>query len=508
MATTAMTTTTDGVAPADRWRSLPSLRHGATFRLQRLGGLNVSIRARILTWFIGVLALATVASVGVTHEVLMIRLDQRIDAELTQEAAELRKLAKGKDPASGRPFGADVERIFDLYLRRNVPSRNEALITFVGGEPYLRSHQVVPFRLDKDPELVSRWGTVRAPDHGSVQTPAGRVEYLAVPLQADAETRGVFVAAIFVSGAKADVDSAVRAAGAVGLAMLLLGSILAWRLANRVVSPVTALTRTARSISETDFGGRIEVTDRDEVGELAATFNEMLDRLEQSFESQRHFIDDASHELKTPLTIIRGHLELLEDDPDAQQETLALVLDELDRMGRIVGDLLVLARHERPDFLAVSSLDVASLTDEISAKASALARREWVLAERGEGIVTADRQRLTQAMVQLADNAVRHGGGNGPILLGSSVRNGEARFWVRDHGRGIPAREQQEIFHRFRRANGSRRAEGAGLGLAIVKAIAEAHRGRVEVKSTVGAGSEFAIVIPVSAPGSARKHPR
>jgi two-component system, OmpR family, sensor kinase len=388
-----------------------------------------------------------------------------------------------------------------VYLQRNVPSRNEALITFVDGKPYLRSVQVVPYRLDRDPALVARWGRVPKPDRGRVQTPAGPVEYLAVPLQRGGSTTGVFVAAIFRDREQASTDAAVRAAGAVGLAVLLLGSLLAWRLADRIAGPVAALTRTARSISETDLTRRIPVRGRDEVAQLAATFNEMLGRLERAFASQRQFLDDAGHELRTPLTIVRGHLELLEEDPAERRETLALVVDELDRMGRIVGDLLLLAKREQPDFLDLATVEVGALTEELHAKATALAPREWVLEHVGRGVIVADRQRLTQAVMQLAQNAVRYSDDHQPITLGSAVAEGEARFWVRDLGPGIPLEEQRRVFERFRRGSGSRRSEAAGLGLAIVKAIVEAHHGRVELASQPGAGATFTIVVPVDQPG-------
>ena len=308
-----------------------------------------SLRLRVLAWFVLLLAAATLASVLVTRQVLLSRLDQRIDAELVQESLELRKLvADGVDPETGEGFGPDVRRILTVYLERNVPSPNEALITFVDGKPFLRSAQVVPFRLDQDPELVARWGAVRGPDRDQLQTPAGRVEFLAVPLQAGGRTSGVFVAAIFRDRQQAEADAAVRAATAVGLAVLLLGSLLAWRLASNVADPVAALTRTARSITETDLSRRIPVRGRDEVAQLAATFNEMLNRLERAFGSQRQFLDDVGHELRTPLTIVRGHLELLEDDPEDRRETLDLVMDELDRMRRIVNDLLLLASASNP----------------------------------------------------------------------------------------------------------------------------------------------------------------
>ena len=479
-----------------------NFNRGSLLEAMRAGPSRVfaSLRTRIIAWFIGVLALATLSSVLVTRTVLLVRLDQRIDAELTQESAELRRLARGNDPETGEPFRSNVRRIFDVFFERNVPARNEALITFVDGRPFLRSRQVVPYRLDRDPQLVAQWGGVREPERGRVETPAGQVEYLAVPLRARGETAGVFVAAIFRDRWKTEVDDAVRAAGLVGLAVLLLGSLLAWRLADKVVRPVSALTRTARTISETDLSGRIPVQGRDEVAQLASTFNEMLSRLERAFASQRRFVDDAGHELKTPLTIVRGHLELLEEDPRERRETLALVMDELDRMGRIVQDLLLLAKHEQPDFLDLATVEVGGLTDDLEAKVAALAPRDWVVESRGRGVIVADRQRLTQAMLQLAQNAARYSDGGEPIGLGAAVADGEARFWIRDRGPGIPLSEQGKIFERFSRGSGQRRSEGAGLGLAIVRAIVEAHNGRVELESGVGAGSIFSIIVPVDQP--------
>ena len=500
--TTATETTTRPAPARDAKRAVAGPAELERSRLkggiERLRWVPSSLRARIIAWFIGVLALSTIGLVVVTYEVLQLRLDQRIDADLRQEVAELRALARASDPETGQAFGG-VRRIFDVYLERNVASRNEALITFLAGEPYLRSAQVVPYRLDGDPELVARWANLKEADRGAVSTPAGRVEYLAVPLTASGETGGVFVAAVFRDRANSNVNSAIYAAGAVGIGVLLLGSLLAWRLADRVVQPVTALTRTARSISETDLSGRIPATGRDEVAQLATTFNDMLDRLERAFASQRRFADDASHELKTPLTIVRGHLELLDADPAERRETLALVTDELDRMGRIVEDLLLLARREEPNFLAFSTVDVGALTDALVAKAKALAPRDWVLDVRGQGVIVADRQRLIQAMMQLAENAARYTDSGRPIALGSIVSGGEARFWIRDHGPGIPAHEREAIFERFRRGSGTTRSDGAGLGLAIVKTIAEAHKGRVELE-TSPSGSVFSIVVPVDQP--------
>jgi two-component system OmpR family sensor kinase len=500
MSTSTVEATENHVA-ARRGARLARLRHALGRLPTRLRWSPAGLRTRIVAWFIFLLALATLSFVLVTRQVILIRLDERLDADLQQEVAELRSLATSVDPETGLPFGPEVKRIFRVYLERNVPSRNEALITFVNGRPFLRSPQVVPYRLDNDPELVARWANLDVPDRGQVGTPAGPVEYLAVPLRAGETPSGVFVAAIFRDREATEVDAGIRAAAAVAIAVLLLGSLLAWRLADRIVLPVASLTRTARSISETDLSERISVQGRDEVAQLAETFNAMLDRLERAFASQRRFVDDAGHELRTPLTIVQGHLELVDDDPVKRRETLALVMDELDWMGRIVDDLLLLAKHEQPDFLKLSTVDVGALTDELHAKVTALAPREWILDRRGRGIIVADRQRLTQAVVQLAQNAVRYGEQGRPIELGSSVSKGEARFWIRDRGPGIPTEEQERVFERFRRGGDDRRSEGAGLGLAIVKAIAEAHHGRVELESRPGRGSIFTLAIPVDQPG-------
>jgi signal transduction histidine kinase len=459
---------------------------------RRRRGRGLGLRARILLQFVGLFAVGVVASVLVARQVLVVRLEERIEAEHRQEVSELRRLAGGLDPETSRPFGTDVERVFEVFLQRNIPSRHEVFLTFVDGEPFLRSAQRAPYRLDRDGELVTRWGALSTSDRGEVDTPAGPVRFLGVPVGG----RGVFVVASFWDREADDLDEPIVALALVALAVLVLGSVLAWRLAQRVLKPVADVTGTARSISAASFEGRIPVRGSDEIARLAQTFNEMLDRLEGSFETQRRFLDDAGHELRTPLTIVRGHLELLGDDPEERRQTLALVLDELERMGRMVDDLMVLARADEPDFLHLDPVDVGALTDELSTKASALGRRDWQIDSTGRGIIVADRQRLTQAVVQLAQNAVQHTDEGDSIALGSLVRPGEARFWVRDTGPGVAPADARRIFGRFERGASSRRREGAGLGLAIVEAIAAAHGGRVELDGTPGRGATFTLVVP------------
>jgi signal transduction histidine kinase len=487
--TTAWTTMTTMTTEEGR---APAARHGFRAWL-------ASLRVRVLARYVLLLALATAGSILVARQVIVAQIDDRIDAALTQEVAELERLKAGGDPETGRPLGQRVRRIFDLYLQRNVPARGEAFLTFVNGEPYLRSARVVPYRLDQDPELVRRWGAIERSDRGHVSTPGGDLEFLAVPLRAEGETRGVFVVAIFRSFETDDLGTITGALAGVGVAVLLIGALLTWRGAQRVIAPMHDVTRTARQITETDLSRRIPVQGEDEVAELARTFNEMLTRLESAFATQRRFLDDASHELRTPITIVRGHLELMGDDPDERRETLALVIDELDRMSRLVNDVLTLAKAERPDFLDLETVDVEALSREVFAKASALAERDWQLGAVGRGMIVADRQRLTQALVQLAQNAVQHTADGDSIALSSSVTAGRTRFSVRDWGPGVSAADRERIFERFRRGTAAQR-EGAGLGLAIVRAIAEAHGGGVELESRPGEGARFALEVPLDPP--------
>lgn len=510
--TTTMTTTTTAMTDATEMSTEPSADHAVTEELTidgsavRRSGLSrlSGIRARILGGYVLVLAVAVIASLFVLRAVLVNRLDQRINAELTQEVAELQRLTKGIDPDTGEPFDGDVAAIFDTFLGRNVPSANETMVALVDGEvrrPFQPDD--VPYRVDLDPTLIARWLTVEnGSEYGSASTPAGELRYLAVPLEnAAEETQGVFVIGSFRDLEKEEVDSAVRSAAQISGVTLIIGFVLFYALSGRLLHRVEAVRSTAQRITDSDMSRRLPVEGNDEISQLAATFNDLLDRLGHAFETQRNFVDDAGHELRTPITIIRGHLELMGDDPNERRDTIALVTDELERMTRLVEDLLMLTKAQRPDFLNLTSVEVADLTGELNTKVRGLATRDWGVDAIGRGLIEADRQRLTQAVMQLAQNAVQHTADGNRVWIGSKVVNGEARFWVRDAGPGISKEEQQRIFNRFARAKSqARTSEGMGLGLAIVKAIAEGHNGRVRLLSAPGEGSTFSIIIPVDQP--------
>ncbi len=347
-------------------------------------------------------------------------------------------------------------------------------------------------------------GSARVPVSGEVSTSEGPARYVAVPVEGVGGTHGVLVAGALLGPARAEVESAVRIAIGVSIVVMLLASLFIWLAAGRAIAPLQALARAARSITESDLSRRINVRGSDEIAQLGRTFNEMLDRLDIAFASQRAFMADVSHELRTPITVIRGHLETLGDDPQERHEAIAIVEDELDRMSRLVDELLVLARSSRPDFLRVEPLDLDLLTHDLFAKASRLGDRDWRFDRTGVGLVQGDRQRLTQAVMNLAENAVHQTREGDEIAVGSEIADDEARLWVRDSGPGIHPAEAERIFERFA---GGDRSDGAGLGLAIVRAVAEAHGGRVELDSAVGEGATFTIVIPAEQSESAPARP-
>lgn len=457
-----------------------------------------SLRTRIVAWYIVLVATSMGVAILGIRQTLLVRLYERIEQSLEQEVQEFRQLKTGLDPQTSKPFGSNIEAIFRVFLSRNIPGDSEFLLTFVNGELYHSSPSAIPEALEADSALAQSFINITEPrQEWTVSATGETVIYQAEPIISDGRS-GVFVVAHVLSNELEEVNTAIAIVIQVMLTVLLLTSILALFFAQRALSPLNLLTRAVNTIGESDLTHRIPVQGVDEISELTLRFNEMLNRLQLAFAAQRDFISDAGHELRTPITIIRGHLELLGDDPNEQRETLALVTDELDRMSRFVDDLLLLAKAEQPNFLRLEIVDVATLTDELFAKAKALADRHWELESQGRGRIVADRQRLTQAMMNLAQNATQHTHPGDTIAIGTALDRGTVRLWVRDTGEGIAWADQTRIFERFARASYShRRSEGAGLGLAIVRAIAHAHGGTVELVSHPKQGATFTLVIPI-----------
>jgi len=215
------------------------------------------------------------------------------------------------------------------------------------------------------------------------------------------------------------------------------------------------------------------------------------------FDAQRRLLDDVRHELKTPITIVRGHLELMDAaDPADVEATRELGIAELDRMTRLIGDIDLLAAIESDSF-SMGDVDIAALTQRISDLVAVIGGHGWTVEHHAAGIIRGDRDRLLQAWLQLADNAAKYTPSDSPIELGSAIHPSGAQLWVRDHGPGIAPALRHRIFRRFDRGSGKRSVGGSGLGLAIVDAIAKAHDGRCTVADTPGGGATFTIEIPI-----------
>ena len=458
------------------------------------------IRTRILAWYVVLLMLSIAFTVVGLRQILTTQLASDIDKALAQEVEEVRRLAGGVDPATARPFGDDAAAIFDTFFLHSVPGEYEVLYAIVDGQPYKRT--VAPVSLFEDPDVLAAWQSASVPTWGRAESAVGPVRWLAVPLGAGDRRAGVFAAAFYEAERRAQIDQTVQVTLALSAAVILLASALAWGAAGRAIAPLRALTRTAHGIGGRDLGARIPVEGTDEVAELTATLNSMLERLETAFASQREFLNDVGHELRTPLTIIRGHLELLDDDPVERGQTVELVLDELDRMSHYVADLLLIARAEQPDFLRRGPVELAEFIDSMAARLRPLGDRAWAVVPVRPVVISADADRLGQAIANLASNAIRHTAPGAVIELGAAVDGAHARLWVRDEGTGIAPEEQQRIFHRFARGRDrlTSASEGTGLGLAIVDAVAVAHGGRTELESALGRGSTFSLVIPIEPP--------
>ncbi|MEU4995218.1 ATP-binding protein [Streptomyces sp. NPDC021622] len=465
----------------------------------------ISARVRILLWLLVVMTVALTAVAATTRSVLLRDVDHRIDRLLAQETAEFTNLAReGVDPHTGEKFSAP-DPLLRLFLSRQYADPDEELLGLVGrpGKAPAKKEQSREPRIDHP--LAEDTAALRTVFEsrdatGTLHRERGEVRWAKVEIAANAgHPAAAFVVAFHPAGEQAKAGDVFTMLLAISGVALLMTTGIGWAVAGRILRPVRLVRTTAAQLTEQDLTRRIPVQGRDDVAALAETFNGMLDRLERAFAAQREFVDDAGHELRTPITIVRGHLELMGDDPGEREETVRIVVEELDRMSRIVEDLLLLAKAERPDFVTPEPVQLAELTADVFVKARALGDRDWQLAEVADGETGLDPQRITQAMVQLAQNAVQHTVPGQRIGIGSRSTAGRIELYVADSGPGVQAQDAAVIFERFRRGTARRgaRATGAGLGLAIVRAIAEGHGGRVELRPTASGsgGATFVLVL-------------
>jgi heavy metal sensor kinase len=290
---------------------------------------------------------------------------------------------------------------------------------------------------------------------------------------------------------------------------LLLASLGGLWLANKAVRPVDRLTRAAERIGRGNLKERVEEPrSHDEIGRLAETFNQMIGRLESAFERERQFTADASHELKTPLAVLRGDIEVAlrrERTPEEYERVLQSSLEEIARLTKLTEDLLTLARSDANEaVLELEDVQLDQLASEARAYIAPLADSAGVTLSYNPPdspvIVEGDQKRLKQLLVNLLDNAIKYTSDGGSANLSLAVKDSSAIIEVVDTGRGIPTSAVPHIFERFYRQTDPRdsRVTGFGLGLAISKWIVDAHGGSIEAKSTEGVGTRFIIRLPLA----------
>ncbi|MEB3283489.1 MAG: ATP-binding protein [Lyngbya sp.] len=458
-------------------------------------------RTRILGLYVIITGCFVGLSIPIFTHLVILQVDRRVAEDLEEEIEVFEQSINHHVSAEKQ---TDPQKLFDHFLYEKLPSDKTFLIATIGGKFYRSSPLSLPESISRNSAIIQELAQITQTMRGHIfDEEAGKILYHTEPLTINGKVAGVLIIANILAGEREEVLDTVFIVVTVLLVLVVFALILAWFISGRVLRPIQTLIKTAHSISETDLSKRISVSGQGEMAQLATTFNQMMDRLEKAFLAHQQLLNDVSHELRTPIAIVQGNLESLDYyDPEERPEIIKLALDELKRMTRLVEDLLLLARSENQDFLSERSVDLAELTQEIYLKIQGLANRNWILDAQGTGRIYVDPQRLTQAIINLVQNAVQHTQENDIIAIGSRVektsKKQQFRLWVRDTGVGIPQADQHRIFQRFVRAENSRSSsEGTGLGLSIVSAIAESHGGSVELYSQLGEGATFTLVLPI-----------
>ena len=290
-------------------------------------------------------------------------------------------------------------------------------------------------------------------------------------------------------------------------AIFLISLLVGWFVAGRLLRPIGEITRTANRLRASDLSQRINATGpHDELRTLADTIDDMLDRLDNAFRSERGLVEDVSHELRNPVAVVQANVEavLANDDATAseREHALAVISRATSRMSRLLEDLLATARRRSGAF-ADQNLDLNAFVNEVIDEHRLLAdeRPLQVTTRIARGpVVYADPESLARALANLLSNAIRLAPAHSTLTVASGSVGGWAWIAVQDEGPGIAEEEQQGVFDRFRRAtngdNGSRRRRGSGLGLAIARQIVESHEGKLTLFSQLGVGSTFVIWLP------------
>lgn len=475
----------------------------------------LSARARILGAILAVACIGLAVVGSVTFLVQRERVIAEVTERLQAQVDSLQAVADDVDsPTDADGSGAaesssplDIAQYDSVedYLRdvvaRLVPARNEASVAIIDGEVRFVPGTLSGFDISESEALIDR--AIEETERtgmtmtGTAVTDQGSMRYIAIPVTMDGDPAvGLYVRAIDLGAELEPVTVAIATYSLAAIVVLIAIGVVGWFVAGRLLSPIRHLRDAADSITLDDMSPRLSPQGNDDISDLTRTVNSMLDRLEGSVDVQRQLLDDVRHELKTPITIVRGHLELMNPaDTVDVATTREIGIAELDRMTRLVEDIDLLANVEG-DAFTMTDVDLAALTTRFGELVAVIPGHTWTVEAHADGSIVGDPDRLLQAWLQLADNAAKYTPQGTTILLGSSLDDIGARIWVADHGPGIPPASRHRIFRRFDRAHGKRSVGGSGLGLAIVDTIAKGHGGHCAVSDTPGGGATFTIELP------------
>ncbi|HEV7922665.1 MAG TPA: ATP-binding protein [Thermoanaerobaculia bacterium] len=461
----------------------------------------MTIRGKLTAWYTLVLAIVLVAAGVVTYVVIRRQVRRSTDTALALAAREFIRALADEAGETGGVLDAPTAKLVLADFRDN--TRVVALLTESGDDVAI-SESGVTRLLDR--QELRRRVRQRAYGYGTSRSRHG-IRYLIMPAVLTGRPFAVVV------GQTLDVQDEVlddlREAMAVAIPIaLLIASAGGYLLARKSLASVTAMSRKAQAISAADLGQRIEVANpRDELGQLGATLNGLLQRLDQAFASQRRFMADASHELRTPVAILQGEIDvaLSRDERDAAEyrESLEIMRKSVRRLARIVSDLFLLARSDSGDVPVRSErfyLDELVAQTVLSFRTVAADRAVRLTEEHEHDLAFEGDSDLLQRMVgNLIENAIRHTPAGREVRVRTTSSGRAYSIEVSDQGEGIPAELHQSVFGRFVRADSARRyhgvGSGAGLGLPIARWIAEVHGGVLDLRRSDATGTTFVVTL-------------
>ena len=461
-----------------------------------------TIRARLTLWYVALLALILLAFCAFLYLSLSRTLHDEVDRALADEARGVLETLDVRDGVAH--LGDTPDGLASGTIVVLADTRGHPLTANVPATALL-------------PLAAAARGARDGPQLTTVSLRGEEWRVLSQPVGSGGQTTAVLQVARPEQGIEVALDRLLLLMGLavpLTLALAVAGGLF---LASRALGPIDRITRTAGRIGAADLSRRLALpASPDEVGRLAATFDGMLDRLEEAFARQRRFTADASHELRTPLALLTGRAEVALDRPRTPAEyraVLAGVRDDAARMARLLGELLTLARADGgQDLLVREPVDLADLVADTLAALVPLAEERGVALAAGALVpctISGDQTRLTQLLVNLIDNALKYTPAGGRVTVDLERDDDTATILVADTGIGIAPEYLPRLFERFYRVDTARsRAEGgAGLGLAIAEWIARAHGGDIAVTSAVGGGSTFSVRLPLAPSSPTRPGP-